>query len=304
MIEPVHLRIVAALKRHGTLTEAADTLCLSQSALSHQIRHLEKKLGIDIWEKEGRRLRLTRAGDHLLAAAHKILPLLEQSERTLKAYAEGKQGILRIGVECYPCYEWLTGVMGEYLKTAADVEVDIFHQFKFTGIEGLSNRHIDMLITPDRAGHPGLDYEPLFDYELVLLTADSHPLGALSWVEPERLARETLITFPVAPERLDILTRFLWPAAVRPAKHKQIESVEVMLQLVSFDRGVCALPGWLADRVCRDLPLKSVRLGRHGVQRKLYAAFRDEDADIRYLQQFIRLGKRFPFPREVRVSGF
>ncbi|MCU7933855.1 MAG: LysR family transcriptional regulator [Candidatus Thiodiazotropha sp. (ex Dulcina madagascariensis)] len=296
MIEPIHLRIVAALKRHGTLTEAANALCLSQSALSHQIRHLEKKLGIPIWEKEGRRLRLTRAGDHLLAAAKKILPLLEQSERTLKAYAEGKQGILRIGVECYPCYEWLTGVMAEYLKTAADVEVDIFHQFKFTGIEGLSNRHIDMLITPDRVDHPGLGYESLFDYELVLLVADSHPLGERAWVEPEHLARETLITFPVEPRRLDILTRFLWPAAVRPGRHKQIESIEIMLQLVSFDRGVCALPGWLADRVSRELPLRSVRLGKAGVRRKLYAAFRGEDADIPYLRQFIRLGKQSPHP--------
>ena len=66
MIELTHLKIIAALERHGTLTAAANALCLSQSALSHQIAHLDKKLGVDEWEKQGRRLRLTRAGMHLL----------------------------------------------------------------------------------------------------------------------------------------------------------------------------------------------------------------------------------------------
>ncbi|MCU7891356.1 MAG: LysR family transcriptional regulator [Candidatus Thiodiazotropha sp. (ex Ustalcina ferruginea)] len=291
MIELTHLKVVAALQRHGTLTEAANSLCLSQSALSHQIRYLEKKLGIAIWEKEGRRLRLTRAGDHMLKSAHKILPLLEQAEQTLKAYAEGKLGVLRIGVECYPCYEWLTGVISVYLSRVPDVDVDIFHQFQFSGFEGLMNRHIDMLITPDRTDHSELEFEALFEYELVLLVAESHPLASASWIEPDRLASESLITFPVAPERLDILTQFLWPAGVSVAKHKQIESIEIMLQLVAFDRGICALPDWLAAKVSSELPIKTVRLGKWGIHRKLHAGFRREDAGIDYLQQFIRLGK-------------
>jgi LysR family transcriptional regulator for metE and metH len=290
MIETIHLRILSALHHHGTLTEAANALFLSQSALSHQIRHLEKRLGIPLWKKEGRRLRLTRAGEQLLQAAGKILPLLEQTERTLKAYAEGMQGILRIGVECFPCYEWLTGVIAEFLVVAPDVEVDIFHQFQFTGIDGLLNRQIDLLVTPDRVEQPGLIYEPLFEYELVLLVAGSHPLAASARVEPEQLARETLISFPVDDERLDILRHFLWPAGVRPARRKQIESIEIMLQLVAFSRGVCALPRWLAERVRERLDLKILSLGPAGVHRSLYAAFRREDAELAYLNRFVALG--------------
>ncbi|MCU7930293.1 MAG: LysR family transcriptional regulator [Candidatus Thiodiazotropha sp. (ex Codakia rugifera)] len=300
MIELTHLKVVAALQRHGTLTEAANALCLSQSALSHQIRYLEKKLGVAIWEKEGRRLRLTRAGGLMLNSAEKILPLLEQTEQTLKAFAEGKQGILRIGVECYPCYEWLTGVISDYLQSAPDVDVDIFHQFQFSGIEGLLNRHIDMLITPDRGEYAELLFDLLFEYELVLLVAESHPLASAKWVKPSHLAHERLITFPVAAERLDILTQFLWPAAVRPDNLKQIESIEIMLRLVAFGRGVCALPGWLAAKVSRQLPIKSVHLGRQGIHRKLYAAFRCEDAGINYLQAFVKLSKQFSLTGDLK----
>ncbi|MCU7795754.1 MAG: LysR family transcriptional regulator [Candidatus Thiodiazotropha sp. (ex Myrtea spinifera)] len=293
MIELSHLKIVASLERHGTLTAASNALCLSQSALSHQIRYLEKKLGITIWEKEGRRLRLTRAGRCLLDASTHILPLFEKTELTLKALAEGRQGQLRIGVECYPCYEWLTGVIATYLKEAPDVDVDIVHQFQFAGLEGLLNRHVDLLVTPDSVDQPGLTFEVLFDYELVLLVAESHHLAGLSRVVPEQLREETLITFPVAPERLDVLTRFLWPGGVRSVSQKQIESIEIMLQLVAFERGVCALPLWLAERVSQNLPLKLLHLGEAGVQRSLYAAFRTEDAELAYLLKFLELGRNF-----------
>jgi LysR family transcriptional regulator for metE and metH len=258
MIELSHLKIIAALERHGTLTAAANAMFLSQSALSHQIRYLEKKLGIELWERRGRRLRLTRAGGQLLSSAREILPILEQTERTLKALAEGKQGVLRIGVECYPCYEWLKGVIADYLGGEPDVDVDIFHRFQFSGLEGLLNRHIDLLITPDKLEHSSLAFDTLFEYELMLLVSNSNPLANESWIRPEQLVQECLITFPVEAERLDILTLFLWPAAVRAIKHKQIESFEIMLQMVAYNRGICALPDWLAAKVCSELPLKAL----------------------------------------------
>ncbi len=292
-IDAIHLRIIAALAQHGTLTEAANQLCLTQSALSHQIRHLERKLGTPVWEKVGRRLKLTVAGEHLLETARRVLPLLEQTERTLKSYAEGRWGVLRVGVECYPCYEWLTGVIADYLASMPEIELDIVHQFQFSGVEGLLEREIDLLITPDPGVQPQLEYAGLFDYELVLLLADSHPLAGLQRVEAAQLAQETLITFPVAAERLDILTQFLWPEGVRPLQHKTVESIEIMLQLVAFRRGVCALPRWLAKRYGERLPLTFLSLGQ-GIQRTLYAAIRREESSQPHLQKLIELGRRSP----------
>ena len=130
MIEFKHLKIIKALHENGTLTRAANVLCLSQSALSHQIRYLEKKLNIALWEREGRNLRLTKAGELLLQTAQQLLPILKQTEKTIKAYAQGSQGILRIGVECYPCYKWLTSVIGVFLQEMPDVEVEIINKFQ------------------------------------------------------------------------------------------------------------------------------------------------------------------------------
>jgi len=292
MIEHSHLKIIQALHANGTLTEAANALCLSQPALSHQIGYLEKKLGVTLWEREGRSLRLTQAGTLLLEVAHQVLPVLSQAEKTLAAYSEGRQGILRIGVECYPCFEWLTGVIGQFMQQMPDIDVDIVHKFQFSGLEGLLNHHIDVLITPDLVKKEKIDYEILAEYQLVLLIAVDHPLANADYLTPELLSKETLLTFPVPLERLDILTHFLTPSHLEPEKLKQIESLEIMLQMTALKRGVCVLPEWLADIKIKDLKLRKIRIGKKGLYQKLLLAMREPDKSIPYIQKFIAVGQK------------
>jgi LysR family transcriptional regulator for metE and metH len=291
MIEHSHLKIIQALHANGTLTGAANALCLSQPALSHQIGYLEKKLGVALWERDGRSLRLTQAGKLLLEAANQVLPVLAQAEQTLQAYGEGRQGILRIGVECYPCFEWLTGMIGQYMRQMPGIDVDIVQKFQFSGLEGLLNHHIDVLITPDLVRKDSIEYEVLAEYQLVLLAAPGHPLADLPQITPELLSKETLLTFPVPLERLDILTHFLTPAHLEPEKLKPIESLDIMLQMTALNRGVCVLPEWLADLKNKDLNLKKIRIGEQGLFQKLYLALREADKTIPYIRQFIAVGR-------------
>lgn len=291
MIEHSHLKIIQALHANGTLTEAANALCLSQPALSHQIGYLEKKLGVTLWEKDGRTLRLTQAGKVLLEVAQQVLPVLMQAEKTLVALGEGRQGVLRIGVECYPCFEWLTGVIGQFMQQMPDIDVDIVQKFQFTGLEGLLNHHIDVLITPDWIRKDGIDYEVLTQYRLVLLTASDHPLIGIAELTPELLSRETLLTFPVPLERLDILTYFLTPAHLEPNRLKPIESLDIMLQMTALDRGVCVLPEWLADLKGKHLPLNKIRIGANGLEQKLYLALRETDKTVPFIRKFIAVGR-------------
>lgn len=291
MIERSHLSIILALHDKGTLTEAANALHLSQSALSHQIRYLEKKLDVALWQREGRSLRLTQAGNLLLQIAQQVLPVLELTEQTLQAYGEGRQGILRIGVECYPCHQWLTGAIGDFLQQMPDVDIDIVNKFQFSGLEGLLNQHIDILITPDRVQNKSIAYQALAGYELMLVVSAGNPLAGRDVVTPEELMDATLLTFPVPHERLDILVQFLNPAGIKPAGIKKIESIELMLKMVDLGRGVCILPEWLADNYRQNMALDKIRLGEEGIQKKLFVALRERDKEIAYMQQFIAIGR-------------
>lgn len=291
MIEPSHLKIMIALHEKGTLTQAADALCLTQSALSHQIRYLEKKLNVKLWQRYGRRLRLTPAGELLLQTAKKVMPTLSQTEQALKAMGEGVQGLLRIGVECFPCNEWLTQVVAQSLQKQPNIDIDIIRQFHFSGIEGLINHHVDLLITPDTIEHKLLQHHALFDYEQVLVVSDEHPLAKQTNVLAAQLQNEMLFTFPIEKQRLDIYQKFLWPEKVQPKGHKQVESLAIMLQMVEYQRGVCVLPEWLADSSSEQYRVKKLRLGKQGIYKTLYAMLKKQDQTIPYINKFIEIGK-------------
>lgn len=199
-------------------------------------------MGAPLWQREGRRLRLTQAGRHLLAVAQRVLPQLEQAEERLRQLACGEAGTLRIGMKCHPCYRWLLKVVAPYLAAWPGVDVDVKQKFQFGGIGALFDHEIDLLVTPDPLPRPGLRFEPVFDYEQVLVVSRRHPLANVRCVRPQQLAGETLITYPVQRQRLDIYTRFLAPAGVEPLRHKTLEDTGIMLQMVASGRGVTALP--------------------------------------------------------------
>ena len=287
MLDRIHLSIVQEVERQGSLTAAASVLHVTQSALSHSMKKLEQQLGTDIWLREGRHLRLTQAGQYLLAVANRVLPQLNLAEERLRQFAQGERGALRIGMECHPCYQWLLKVVSPYLAAWPDVDVDVKQKFQFGGIGALFGYEIDLLVTPDPLDKPGLVFEPVFDYEQVLVVAADHPLAGVDYVKPKQLNNEVLVTYPVPVDRLDIYTQFLAPAGIVPRRHKTIETTDIMLQMVASGRGVAALPRWLVLEYAEQMEIVPVRLGKQGIAKHIYLGARESDVEIDYLRAFI-----------------
>jgi len=294
MIERMHLTIIREVDRRGSLTAAASVLCLTQSALSHTMKKLEQALGTDIWLREGRSLRLTQAGEYLLGLADRLLPQLDRAEERLRQYAQGERGTLRIGMECHPCYQWLLKVVSPYLARWPDVDVDVKQKFQFGGIGALFGYEIDLLVTPDPLYKPGLRFEPVFDYEQVLVVSGHHVLATATHVEPKQLGSEVLITYPVETDRLDIYNQFLQPAGISPKHHKVIETTDIMLQMVASGRGVAALPRWLVEEYACKMNVVPVRLGPTGIAKQIFLGARETDTGIDYLHAFIDLARMHP----------
>ncbi|MBP0595421.1 LysR family transcriptional regulator [Paraburkholderia sp. LEh10] len=291
MLERSHLLVVREVERQGSLTAAADTLNLTQSALSHAVKKMEQQLGTPIWTREGRSMRLTQAGQYLLGLANRMLPQFELAEERMKQYAQGERGTLRIGMECHPCYQWLLKVVSPYLARWPDVDVDVKQRFQFGGIGALIGYEIDVLVTPDPLKKPELHFQPVFDYEQVLVVADEHTLAGEPYVTPEQLANEVLITYPVETDRLDIYTQFLTPANVVPRRHKVIETTDIMLQMVASGRGVAALPRWLAEEYAGRMPLTPLKLGKKGIAKQIFLGTRKADDEIEYLMAFVKTAR-------------
>lgn len=291
IIERTHLEIIRAVNELGSVTAAAESLFVTQPALSHSIRKLEDALGLKIWTREGRSLRLTQGGEHLLSVASRLLPQLERAEQQLQQFAKGERGTLRIGMECHPCYQWLLKVAAPFLEDWQAVDMDVIQKFQFGGIDALYGHDIDVLVTPDPIKKKGLAFEPVFDYEQVLVVDKTHPLRKAKYVKPEQLAGETLITYPVSIDRLDVFSHFLTPAGILPKRHKQIETTEVMLQMVACGRGVAALPRWLVLEQQDRFPLVPIRLGKTGIEKQIFLGLRQADVQVDYMAAFIEIAR-------------
>lgn len=287
MLDRYHLNIVLMVHTHGTLTEAARQLCLTQSALSHAIKKLEQELGTVLWTKQGRSLHFTQAGYSVLGLAQRVLPQFESTEAQVKGYAEGKRGVLRLGVECHPCHQWLLKVIAPFLHEHPGVDVDIRQAFQFGALHALINHDIDLIITPDPLYIPKVAYTKVFDYHQVLMVSQQHTLAQRDFVSATDLSQENLITYPIEPSRLDIFSMFLTPQGGTVKRHQTIENTEILMQMVAANRGVAALPDWLVETQCESLNVVGVPLSESGLAKSLYIGYRADEPLVDYMQAFV-----------------
>lgn len=274
------------------MTAAAEKLNLTQSALSHTMKKFEEQVGTPIWQRRGRRLVPTQTGQYLLAVANRLLPQLQHADQVVQHFAKGEKGRLRIGMECHPCYQWLLSIVEPYLADWPAVDVDVKQRFQFGGMAALFSQDIDVLVTPDPLEKPGVTFMPVFAYEQVLVVSEQHPLAKEPFISPQQLCSETLLTYPVEKNRLDVYSQFLTPAYCEPARHKSIEDTDIMIQLVAANRGVCALPRWLVDDYQSRFAIRSVSLGVKGIRKHIHLGFRDGEDALDYVSAFFELAQR------------
>ncbi len=295
MIDVKHLLTIKRIKETGSLVEAADRLNVTQSALSHQLKDLENRLNVQLVLRKARPLKLSSAGERLARLADDIIPQIQHAERDIARLAGGETGRLHIAIECHSCFNWLMPSITAYREHWPDIELDLSTAFNFIPLPALLRGDLDLVLTSDPQEIAGVTYEPMFSYEGKLGVAKHHAFAKKTFVTAEDLATETLITYPVEQERLDVFTRFLDPAGVEPAAVRTAELTLMIVQLVASGRGVCALPNWaLKEYVDQDY-IKTCKLGKLGVWSNLYFAMREESAQNVYVKEFIKLAKEICF---------
>ncbi|MBK5003945.1 LysR family transcriptional regulator [Pseudomonas sp. S32] len=295
MIDLRHLRTLRALREADSLPDAAERLHLTQSALSHQFRELESRVGMPVFVRKSKPVRFTTAGLKLLQLADQVLPLIRSTERNLAKLAGGAADRLHIAIECHSCYQWLMPSLDEFRSAWPEVELDLASGLSFAPLPALARGDLDLVVTSDPIPLPGITYVPLFGYEAVLAIDKHHALRAKAYVEPADLTGQTLITYPIERDRLDIFTRFLDPADLEPAQVRTAEMTIMMMQLVASGRGVCCLPNWAVHEYTTRGYVLAKRLGAEGVQATLYAGVRSDMLEMAYMSDFLLTAKDISF---------
>ena len=295
MLEIRHLQLLVALREQGSLAAAAEELHVTASAVSRQLKEIESYYGVSLVNRRSRPLVFSIAGQEVLKLADSVLPQVYRTMASIRRLAHGQTGQLRLASECHSCFDWLMPILNRYRKTWQDVELDFATGFEPNPHQMLLDNEIDMLITASKLPIKGLSYLPLFEYESRLVLAPTHALTQKAVIQPEDLASQTLIVYPVDSERLDIMTQFLIPSGIAPAHIRTTELTAMLIQLVASERGVAALPDWVASEYEKKGWIVTRPLGK-GVHCQLYATTRNDSKQVAFMQGFLQLLKKITKP--------
>jgi len=291
MIELKHLRTLTTLRDSGSLTATATSLHLTQSALSHQLKDLEARIGGQLFLRKTRPVKFTSEGEILLKLADEIQPRIAKAENELASLKEDVNGRLHMAIECHSCFQWLMPALKEYQVAWPSVTLDFSSGFGFEPLPALMAGELDLVITSDIQPRSEIHYEPLFDFEMRLITAINSPLAEKPSIDPKDLSDLTMLSYPVQKQRLDVVKHFLQPAGIEPKKWKQADNTLMLVQMVSAGLGVAALPNWAISEFSRQGLIASKPLGK-GLSRRLFAAVRNSEKDKRYLQAFFSTARQ------------
>ncbi|XDZ71644.1 LysR family transcriptional regulator [Alphaproteobacteria bacterium LSUCC0744] len=290
-IELRHLRTIMAIHSAGSVAQAAEQLHITQSALSHQIKAIRDQLGVDLFVKNTKPMRLSAEGLRFLRAAERILPEIDLLKAEFDNLQRGEAGRLHIAIECHACFEWLFPVLNLFRQDYPDVDIDIRPGLAFRALKALVDEEVDIVISSDPEDIPGVEFHQLFPYAPTFLAATANPLSRKDYVEAQDFSDQTLITYPVERTRLDIFSQLLIPAKIEPKLIRQVELTAVMLMLVGANKGVAVLPDWVIRSADVGDGLVTLPVTKQGLVRQLYAAVRRDDEAKPFMERFIALGK-------------
>ncbi len=289
-LELRHLKTLRALRETGNLSRAAQMLNVTQSALSHQLKGLEAHYGAELFERKSSPVLFTAAGQRLLRLADTVLAQVDDGERDVARLVEGATGTLRIAVECHTCFDWLMPAMDAFRTRWPEVDLDIVSGFHADPVGLLHQGKAEVAIVSEsaEAEEASVAFMPLFSFEIVAILPNGHALLSRSHLTAKHFANQTLITYPVPDEMLDLVRRVLVPAGVAPAR-RTTELTVAMLQLVASGRGLAALPLWAVKSYLDRGYVASQRIGARGLTGRLYAAVPDRLRERPYVAEFVRL---------------
>lgn len=270
MLELRHLRSLAAIADTARLSEAAERVHLTQSALSHQVRALERHYGITLFERTAAGLRYTPAGRRLLTLARELLPAVRDAERDLHRLKNQAGGELRIALECHTCFDWLLPVTTEFRRRWPEVEVDLVAGFHSDPVRLLESGQAHVVIGSAAPRGRAWRVAPLFRFQILIVLPIEHRLRARRHVEARDLVGETLLTYPVPEERIDLIREVLQPAGIR-LERRTAELTIALVQLVASRRGIAALPNWGLKNYVELGYVAAKRIGPKGLWSELHA---------------------------------
>ena len=288
-LEIRHLRMVAAVAASGSVTRAASEVHLTQSAVSHQLRDIEERLGTALFLRVGKRMVATAAGERVRITARRVLDDIARAEDEVRRLGANKAGVLRVCAQCNTGYHWLPPLVEAFRRRHPQVDIAIAVECTTRPLEALLEGRLDLAIVTQEVQSQHLLVRPLFEDEHAAIVAPDHPFASRRFVRPEDFAGERLLLYSGSPDDSFTVQQILRPAGVEPERMSFVMLTEAILEMVKARLGISVMQTWAVEPAIRSGDVRAIPITPAGIHRRWSAATLRAAASAPHIDAFVEL---------------
>jgi len=264
------LKTFLALADERSFTSAGKTLGLTQSAVSQQIRLLERELGAELVIRSNKLVGLTSAGEILRQSANRILENLDQARSLIAERSSDGGGNLRVGVPGSICAALMPAVAAAFHKRFPATHLTITAIDHADAIDTLIRRDLDFAITLAPVRHKAIATAEAGRDEVVIAAGERSPLRRLQILQAGDLQSQAMILPPKPNLEYAVWSAFMLESGVFPKVTLETDNLELALALAREGLGLTVAPRWAVAATPELAPL---RVGAAGLWRTWTVAY-------------------------------
>lgn len=284
-LELKHLRMICALAESGNMTRAAEKLCITQSALSQQLKDIETKLGTDLFFRTRKKMIITEAGKQLQGTAVEVIEAVDRAERAISRKMKGEKGELRVGTQCVFCYKWLPRVMRLFHAKFPNIEIEVGNSADL--LEELEGKKYHLIISGAISPSDVHTSVPLFKDQLVCIMTEDHPLAACGFIQLADFGGNSLISHTDKGKNR-FYQQFLKPQGIEPKRIMNVGAPQAIIEMVAAGFGLAIFPRWAVAEPLKTWQIVARPITPRGFPLTWHAVYLNHSNIPIYQQEFIR----------------
>ncbi|MDA1277508.1 MAG: LysR family transcriptional regulator [Verrucomicrobia bacterium] len=266
-IDSRQLRAFAILAQTGSFTQTAKEMFLSQSAISHSVKALEADIGCRLFDRMGKKVFLTQAGEALLHHADRILTEMGNARSSLQKLGKWGKGRLRLGASSTACQYILPGVLREFKESFPDCQITIDPGDSQECVSLLHEHRIDLAVALEPKHVDRIEFLPLFTDELVFLVSPQHPWAISGCVKRDDIPRQNYVLYNKTSHTFRLIEEYFHKEEMILNTMIEFGSMEAIKALAKLGLGVSILAPWIAREELAEKSLIALPLGRRKLKR-------------------------------------
>ena len=286
-MELKYFRLIKTIAEEGSIANSSDRLFLTQSALSHQLRDLEERLGFKVFHRSRNKWELTQEGTELYKLANNLFNSIEEGFSNIKNIKDGSKGSIKLSAECQSFFHRIPSFIQKMGILYPEIDIELSLGATHQTISQVLSDDVDVAIVTSKPSSNELSCIEVFEDEIFAVVHKENALNELEYLEAGHFCDVHLLINSFPLEGVYIYEHFLKYNNINPKKISAIPFTEITLSMISANMGIMCAPKWQLDTFDLDKDLYFKPISKNGLKRKHYLVMKSDSTNRKYIHDFV-----------------